>query len=78
VLGADRNVRWQLEHGHATITPAERASRLQIAHLSLASGGPPISVVATAVIEVGQGQRLLLSITLEPRRKTWLVVAISR
>jgi hypothetical protein len=76
VAGADRSLRWQLEHGRARITPAERASRPRIACLSLASAGPPVSVVATAVVAVDNGRRLRLSATLEPYRHAWLVVAV--
>jgi len=77
VAGANRCLRWQLEHGHAIITPTERASRPRIAHLSLASTGPPISVVAVAVIDVDHGQPSRLTATLELDRRTWLVVAIA-
>jgi hypothetical protein len=45
ISGVDPTFRWQLEHGHATTTPAERVSRPRISHLSLSSAGPPISVV---------------------------------
>jgi hypothetical protein len=76
VIDADQNLRWQLEHGQATTTPAERAEHPRIAHLSLASAGPPVSVVATALVDIDHGQPLRLSATLEPHRRTWLVVAI--
>lgn len=77
VVGSDQALRWQLEHGRATTTPAERASRPRIAHLSLASGGPPISVVAVAVMDVDHDRPSRLTATLEPYLRTWLVVAIT-
>ncbi len=77
VVGSDQALRWQLEHGRATTTPAECASRPRIAHLSLASAGPPISVVAVAVIDVDHDRPSRLTATLEPYLRTWLVVAIT-
>jgi len=77
VVGADQTLRWQLEHAQATTTPAEHASRPRIAHLSLASAGPPISVVAVAVIDVDHDRPSRLTATLEPYLRTWLVVAIT-
>jgi hypothetical protein len=76
VAGADRSLRWRLEHGHANITPAECASRPRLTHVSAAAGGPPVSVVATAVIDVGHRQLARLTATLEPYHRTWRVVAI--
>jgi hypothetical protein len=77
VTGADRSLRWQLEHGHATTTPAERASHPRLAHLSLVSAGPPVSVVATVVVTVDHGQSVRLTATLEPHRRAWLVAAVA-
>ena len=76
VAGADQSLRWQLEHGARDHHPAERASRPRIARLSLASAGPPVSVIAVAVVDAGHGQPSQLTATLEPHRRTWLVVAI--
>jgi hypothetical protein len=76
IAGADRSLQWELEHGHATITPAEHSSRPRLTHLAVAAAGPPVSVVATAVIDVGHHQLAHLSATLEPHRHTWRVVAI--
>src|SRR5271154_4708460 len=45
VTGVDHALRWQLAHGHATFTPAERTARPRVSHLSLSSAGPPVSVV---------------------------------
>jgi hypothetical protein len=77
VAGAAQNLRTQLEHSHATLTPAERASRPHLAHLSITSAGPPVSVVAVALVDAGAGPRSRLTATLELRRGKWLVVAIA-
>jgi hypothetical protein len=76
VAGADQRLRAQLEHGHATLTPAERVSRPHLARLSITSAGPPVSVAAVAVAQVGQASSRLTA-TLEPRRGKWVVVAIA-
>jgi hypothetical protein len=77
VAGAAQSLLAQLDHGHATLTPAERASRPHLAHLSITSAGPPVSVVAVALVDLGRGPSSRLTATLEPRRGTWLVVAIA-
>jgi hypothetical protein len=77
VAGADQGLRAQLAHGHATLTPAERASGPHLAHLSITSAGPPVSVVAVALVNVGAGPTSRLTATLEPRRGKWVVVAIA-
>jgi hypothetical protein len=77
VAEADQRLRAQLERGHATLTPAERASRPHVAHLSITSAGPPVSVVAVALVNVGRGPSSRLTATLEPRRGRWHVVAIA-
>jgi hypothetical protein len=76
VAGADQNLRAQLAHGHATLTPAERAARPHLVRLSITSAGPPVSVAAVALLQVGQASSRLTA-TLEPRRGKWLVVAIA-
>jgi hypothetical protein len=76
VAGADQNLRAQLAHGHATLTPAERVSRPHLARLSITSAGPPVSVAAVALLQVGQASSRLTA-TLEPRRGKWVVVAIA-
>jgi hypothetical protein len=77
VAGADQNLRTELERGRATLTAVERASRPHLAHLSITSAGPPVSVVAVALVDVGPGPPSPLTATLEPRRGKWLVVAIA-
>jgi hypothetical protein len=77
VAGADPSLRAQLEHGQSTLTPAERASRPHLAHLSITSAGPPVSVIVVAVVNVGPGRSSRLTATLEPRRGKWVVVAIA-
>lgn len=77
VADVDASVRWQLEHGRATTTPAEHASRPRVAHLTVTPAGPPISAIATALVAVDRGTESRLTATLEPRRGRWLVVAIS-
>ena len=77
VTGVDRTLRCQLEHGHATTTPAERAARPRISHLSLSSAGPPVSVVAVAVVTTACCAPSQLTATLEPHGRGWLVVAVS-
>ena len=77
VAGADHRLRAQLAHGQATLTPAERASRPHLAHLSITAAGPPVSVVAVALVNVAPGPPSPLTATLEPRRGKWLVVAIT-
>ena len=42
----------QLAQGHATITPAERASHPRLTRLAVASAGPPVSVIAIAFVDV--------------------------
>jgi hypothetical protein len=78
VAGAGQSLRAQFEHGHATLTPVERASRPHLARLSITSAGPPVSVVAVALVNVGPGRSSRLTATLEPRRGKWLVVAVAR
>jgi hypothetical protein len=77
VTGADPNLRRQLQRGHATATPAERAARPRIAHLSLTSAGPPLSVVAVALITTACCESSDLTATLEPNAGSWLVVAVT-
>jgi hypothetical protein len=77
VAEADPALRAQLEHGHAKLTPTERASRPHLAHLSITSAGPPVSVVAVALVDAGPGCSSRLTATLEPRRGKWVVVAIA-
>jgi hypothetical protein len=76
VAGLDPSVRWQLSHARANPTPAQRASRPQIRRLAVSSGGPPVSVTASAVIANGPGPPFRLTATLEPRHRAWRVVAI--
>lgn len=77
IAGTARGLSWQLEHGHAITTPAERASPPHIVRLSLSSSGPPISVTAFALVNTADSQPSLLTATLEPHHGTWLVVAIT-
>jgi len=77
VLGADLNLRRDLEHGHATTTPAERATRPRIEHLSLSPAGPPVSVVALGIVTTGCCSPSQLSATLEPHGRGWVVVAVN-
>jgi hypothetical protein len=76
VASVNPSVQRQLEHGHATPTPAERASRPRVARVTLTSAGPPVSAIATAFVAVGHAEESRLIATLEPRRGKWLVVAI--
>jgi hypothetical protein len=78
VTSVDQGLRWQLEHGHAITTPAERASPPHIARLSLSSSGPPISVTAVAVVTTADSQASQVTATLEPHHSTWLVVTVSQ
>ena len=77
VVGADPNLRRELEQGHATTTPAERAARPRIEHLSLSPAGPPVSAVALATVTTGCCSPSHLSATLEPHGSGWLVVAVN-
>jgi hypothetical protein len=77
VTGADPRLRGQLQHGHTATTPAERDARPRIAHLSLTSAGPPVSVIANAVITTACCESSHLTATLEPHAGSWLVVAVS-
>jgi hypothetical protein len=77
VTGTDPKLRRQLQHGHATTTPAERAARPRIAHLSLTPAGPPVSVVAVATVTAPCGESSDLTASLEPNAGSWQVVAIS-
>ena len=77
VVAADPNLRRALEQGHATTTPAERAARPQIEHLSLTPTGPPISVIALAIVITGCCSPSHLSATLEPHGGGWVVVAVN-
>lgn len=67
----------QLRSGHAEATPAERSSRPRIARLSMATAGPPLSVLAVALIRTGDDEPSRLTATLEPGGRRWRVVAIS-
>ncbi len=77
VRDTDGSLRLQLAGAHATATPAERASRARIARVSLISSGPPISVIAVAVVTVADGPPTQLTATLEPHDETWIVVAVA-
>ena len=77
VIGAGPTLRRDLEHGHATTTPAERAARPRIEHLSLTPTGPPVSAIATTNVITGCCSPSHLSATLEPHRGGWLVVAVN-
>ncbi|MGO9972331.1 MAG: hypothetical protein ACLP01_05885 [Solirubrobacteraceae bacterium] len=77
VRDADGSLLSQLERGHATATPAERASRARVARVSLTSSGPPVSVLAVAVVTVIDGPPSRLTATLEPYGRTWIVVAVA-
>jgi hypothetical protein len=77
VAAVDRGLRWELEREHATTTPAEGASRPRVARLSTTSSGPPVSVVAVAIITAGPGPASRLTATLKLHRRTWLVVAVA-
>ena len=77
VVGADPNLRRELEQGHATTTPAERAARPRVEHLSLSPAGPPVSVIALAIVTTGCCSPSHLSATLEPHGGGWLVVAVN-
>ncbi len=74
VRDADRSVRLQLERGQATATPAERASGARVA---LTSSGPPVSVLAVAVVTVEDGPPSRLTATLESHDRAWIVVAVA-
>ncbi|MGZ4234527.1 MAG: hypothetical protein ACXVWT_00370 [Solirubrobacteraceae bacterium] len=76
VIDAGAALRRQLEHDQATITPAERASHPHIARLAVASTGPPVSVIAIALVDVDHGRPVRLTATLEPHGRSWLVVAV--
>jgi hypothetical protein len=77
IAGVDPNLRRELEQGHATTTPAERAARPRIEHLSLSPAGPPVSAVALATVTTGCCTPSHLSATLEPHRGGWVVVAVN-
>jgi hypothetical protein len=77
IPGVAAALRDQVERGRARVTPAERASHARIARLSLISAGPPISVVATAIIDTGSRQLSRVTATLEPHERGWIVVAVS-
>ncbi len=77
VRDADRSLRLQFARGHATTTPAERASRARVGRVSLTSSGPPVSVLAVAVVAVIDGPPSRLTATLEPYGRTWIVVAVA-
>jgi hypothetical protein len=77
VAETDPGLRSQLEQDHATVTPAERASHPRIAHLTLSSSGPPISVLAVATVMTGCCESTTVTATLEPHLGAWLVVAVS-
>jgi hypothetical protein len=77
VVGADPNLRRELELGHATATPAERAARPRVEYLSLSPAGPPVSMVARAIVMTGCCPPSHLSATLEPHGGGWVVVAVN-
>jgi hypothetical protein len=69
------DVRRQLEHSRALLTPAERAANPHISAVQIVSAGPPVSVIALATVEAG-GTSSRLTATLEPRPSGWLVAAL--
>jgi hypothetical protein len=77
VTDANSTLRQHLQQGHATTTPAEHAARPRIAHLTLTPAGPPISVVAVAVVTTACCDPSQLTATLEPQGDRWLVVAVN-
>ena len=77
VAEVDPGLRSQLEQGRGTTTPAERATRPRIAHLTLSSSGPPISVLAVATVTARCCRSSTLAATLEPQHGAWLVVAVT-
>jgi hypothetical protein len=74
VRAVDPQLRSELQQP-ARLTPAERAARPVVAHVSVTRAGPPLSVLATATILVDQA-RYQLTATLEPQHGNWVVVAI--
>ena len=77
VAGAAPALHRELAQGHATTTPAERAARPRIEHLSLSPTGPPVSAVAHANVTTGCCSPSHLTATLEPHRGGWIVVAVN-
>jgi hypothetical protein len=77
VTGAAPALHRELAQGHATTTPAERATRPHISRITLTSAGPPISVVAVAVVTTACCAPSQLTATLEPHDNRWLVVAVN-
>jgi hypothetical protein len=77
VADADQALHEQLEHADATTTPAERASRPRIAHLSLTAAGPPVSVIAVADVTTACCAPTQLTASLETNGRSWLVVAVT-
>lgn len=75
VADVDPQLRALLQDDRALGTPAERAARPAILHITLAPAGPPVSAIATATV-VADGQRHRLTATLEPRARGWIVVAV--
>lgn len=77
VTGAAPALHRELAQGRAATTPAERAARPRIGHLSLSPAGPPVSVVAVVVVTTGCCASSRLIATLEPLSARWLVFAVN-
>ena len=77
VIGAAPALHRELAQGHATTTPAERAARPRVEHLSLSPAGPPVSVIALANVTTGCCSPSRFSATLEPHGGGWVVVAVN-
>lgn len=76
VINASPRLRSQLQSGHAATTPAERSRLPRIVRLWLTPAGPPVSVIAVVVVRAQGGQVWRLTASLEPRGRTWRVVAV--
>ena len=70
-----RQLQSQFRDQTARITPAERATRPRILHVTVAAAGPPMSATATATVLSG-GSRSRLTATLEPHDGRWIVTAV--
>jgi hypothetical protein len=71
----DPQLRSQLALARPLVTPAERSAQPKLVHLTVSTAGPPVSAIATATISSSPG-RYRLTVTLEPRHRSWIVVAV--
>jgi hypothetical protein len=75
VADVDQPLRAKLRSRLALITPAERTATPRTVRVAVTPTGPPLRALATATVLAGGG-RYRLTVILEPRGNSWIVVAL--